>query len=69
MALQVQYYDLGHEECPFDDLFLASVIQRVQLLASQLWETGGGKGHRPSVRALGLHLPSSQMPIKIDCWG
>lgn len=69
MALQVQYYDLGREECPFDDLFLVSMIQRVQLLASQLWETGGGKDHRPSVRALGLHLPSSQMPIKIDCWG
>lgn len=56
MALQVQYYDLGCEECPFSDLSLASMIQQVQLLASQHWEPVGGKGHRTSVGALGLHL-------------
>lgn len=69
MALQVQYYDLGCEECPFDDLFLASMIQQVQLKSSQLWEMGGGEGHHTSIGALGLHLLPSQMPIKIDCRG
>lgn len=30
------------------------------------WEMGGGEGHCTSERALGMHLLSSQIPIKID---
>ena len=28
---------------------------------------GGGEGHYTSGRALGMHLLSSQIPVKIDC--
>lgn len=44
-----------------------SVIQQLQLFASQLWEMGDGEGHCTTERALGVHLLYSQILIKIDC--
>lgn len=51
----------------FGWLVSESVIQQLQLFASHLWEMGGDEVHCTSERALGMHLLSSQIPIKIDC--